>query len=248
MPVYAGDLAAEVSPRGAGVRLYGPDRPAPLAAAAEVLPRLHRDPVVTGTEAASGGERDDEARPTGIGLVQPLADDRVGQVAASVRVEAGVDGLGGAGPVVVDALHVDAVDVPADPGRDDEVVGELGVVFLERRLESLRGDRGRAGVVVLVVEDATGARGCRQRAAQHDREQCDECGKPSAARTLPLVHDDSLVRRGSHHNRSLARLYHRSGASSEWTRSEWSRRRQAGTRAGHLASCRRHTRSVGSPP
>src|SRR5207249_3310237 len=57
--------------------------------------------------------------------------------------------------VEVVALDIEAVDVPARSGRDDEVIGGLVVERVVRPAEVLRARRVGAQVVVLVVEDAS---------------------------------------------------------------------------------------------
>jgi hypothetical protein len=135
------EAAARVLPGSRRVRLHGAVRPAPLTACAEVHVRLYRDPVGTWAQRYRRAERDNEARIARIRLVQTVGDHRARQVAAAVLVEADIDGVGRAAAVEVHALNVDTLDAPAVPTGDDEVIRELIVERIVRRLEVLRARR-----------------------------------------------------------------------------------------------------------
>src|SRR5439155_1167339 len=115
---------AGVLPGGAGVRLQAPVAPAPKAAA-DRLVGLHQKPIATNAKADRKVDADREARPAAEGLIRPCRNQSSRQVAAAVCVEADVDRARQTITVEVIALDIEAVDHPARPGRDNEVISGL---------------------------------------------------------------------------------------------------------------------------
>ena len=142
---------------------------APLATAAEVHVRLHRDPVRALAQRHIRRDRDHERAPrVGQRQVRPLGHLRTRKT-GSVVVETHVRARSRAGAVVIDTARVDLVDVPGLPGGNDEVICQLVVVLVERALEVLRRGRVRPCVVVLVVQhDRRRSRPCRAMHAKRD--------------------------------------------------------------------------------
>ena len=135
------EAVARVLPGRGRECLHRPVLPAPLAVRRERLVRLNRDPVGARAEDDGRAEVEHEARPVGEGLVRARLEQRPRQVAAAVRIEVDVGRRRRPGAVEVLALDVDALDRPRVPGRNREVVGQLVVVLVERRLEVLRARR-----------------------------------------------------------------------------------------------------------
>jgi hypothetical protein len=88
--------------------------------------------------------------------------------------------------VEVEALHLDAGDVPADSVRDDEVVRKLVVVRVESGLEVLRARAARRRVVVLVIENVA-CRRSRGHAQREERERDRETSRARQFHSLPLT-------------------------------------------------------------
>ncbi|OQC35919.1 MAG: hypothetical protein BWX64_02271 [Acidobacteria bacterium ADurb.Bin051] len=164
------EAVTRVAPGRSAVRLHRPLRPAPLPVAAFVVhPRLHGDPVGPGRQHRGGAQGDGEMT---AGLArrhaQRAVDLRPRQPAGVfVEVDVRLERRATRSAVPVGTGDVDLVDRPRAVGRrDHEIVGRLGVICVEGRLEVLRGDRVGAGVVGLVVEHLVGALVRRHRAVR----------------------------------------------------------------------------------